>query len=387
MAYTSERDLSYIFSPLSTSKGIDVVGNVSSAQIYDPASQTFSPDYTLTFLVLRPWFAIVDPDGILASGRVEIANPVWYELSGGTKTPITSSSTQYAVVPSGANAGQLTVKRNATPDTPLSLLFTGKYVDTRTGSVFQIEMPYTVMCESSDYRLEYGVDLPRVIRYDPIRDTSHTRTVNPWIKAGGVDAPAANRAFLWTKKDQGDTAFTPVGSSILDYDVQVAADASSAVVDLDLIGHRIDLRIYFFYNPYGPVTDTTVNPDTPYAEITFLRTRTKLNPMPKSFRRVANGQQTLFAEVDVQDAKGIIPNPDKYLDIEWKQSQGKADGSVSYGNVIARGSSVSLPLAQITSKYGGTTGVFVDHKPPLSAIKDPSDGAIIVDADGKVIVC
>lgn len=386
MAFTSERDLSFIFSPLSTTQGIEVVGNVAATQVYDPASQTFTPDYSLTYLVLRPWFAIVDPDGVLTSGRVEIANPVWYEIINGTRTAITSSSTQYAVTPSGANAGQLTVKRNAAPDTPLSLVFTGKYVDTRTGGVHQIEMPYSIMCESSSIRLETGVDLPRVIRYDPIRDTAHIRTVHPWMKVGGADVPAANRVFLWCKKDQGDTAFAPVGSSILDYDVEVAADGNSATVDLDLIGHRIDLRVYFFYNPYGPVTDTSVTPETRYADVTFRRIRTKLKPKPKAFRRVAQGQQTLIAEADIQDAKGIIPNPDQYIDIAWKLSQGKANGSVSYGDVLAKGSSVSIPLASASSQFGGTVGVFAEHKQPLSAIRDASDGAIIVDDTGKVIV-
>lgn len=386
MAFISERDISYIYSPLSTSQGVDVKGNVTSSQVYDPASGTFSPDYTLTFLVLQPWFAIVDPDGVLQSGRVEIANPVWYEISNGVKTAITSSSTQYAVVPSGANAGQLTVKRNCAPDTPLALLFTGEYVDTRTGGVYQIVIPYIVVCESSDYKLETGVNLPRMIRYDPIRDTSHTRTVTPWMKAEGKDVPAANRKFVWMKKDKGDTAFATVGSSILDYDVDVAADGSSATVDLDLIGHRIDLRVYFFYNPYGAVTDTTITPETRYADVTFLRTRTKLTPVPKSYRRVAKGQTTLFAEVDVQDAKGIIPDPDKYLDIEWKMSQGKADGAVSYGQTLAKGSSVELPLSGTSAQYGGTTGVFVNLRKPLSAFRDPADDAIIVDDDGKVII-
>lgn len=385
MSFTAERDITYIFSPLSTSQGIDVVGNVPSVQEYDPASGTFTPDYTLTNLVLRPWLCIIDPDGVLQSGRVEIANPVWHVVANGSKTAITSSSADFSMVASGEEAGTLTIKRNAATDAPIALLFTGEYTDTRTGRVHKVEMAYSVLCMSSEIDLKFGLDLPRMIRYDPIRDTSNTRIVTPWMTAGGEEVPAANRKFVWHKKDRDDASFAEVGSDIMDYDVQVAQDGGSATVDLDLIGHRVDLRVYFFYNPYGPVTDTSITADTRYADITFLRVRKALKAYIKTFTKVSRSQTELIAEVDVLDSKGIIPDPDSYVDVWWKLSKGAASGAVSYGSTLARGSKATLPLSGTSLQYGGTLGADVRHKEPLMALTD-SSGAVLTDGDGNVLI-
>lgn len=386
MAFSDERDLSFIFSPLIVAKGIDVVGNVPATQEYDPATGNYTPDYTMTNLVLQPWFRVTDPDGVLASGRVEIANPAWSVVENGTKTAITSSNTSYAVTASGADAGKLIIKRNATTAAPLTFIFTGEYADPRTGKLYRMEMSQAVDATSTGADVRFALDLPKMVRYDPVRDTTTKRTVHTSFTAGGAAIPAANRKFVWHKKDAGDTTYHVAGSTILDYDVEVAADGSSIDVDLTLIGQRIDLRCYAFYNPYGAVTDTTIKPDTRYAEITFLRHKGAYKVKCKAFRLFGQDVKQLDVECDISDAKGIIPNPDAHFRTVWKTSQGKADGSVSYGSVLGRGASTRIPVTAMSAKYGGTLRAEATPKPPLSAIRQTAGGNILVDNSGKIIV-
>ena len=386
MAFSGENDLSLIYSPLVISKGIDVEGNVPASQEFDAALESFTPDYTLTHLTLQPWFAIVDPDGVLPAGRVEIANPAWSVIEGGVKTAITSSSTQYAVTPSGATAGRILVKRNGTPDAPLSLLFSGEYVDPRTGRLYRIELSHTVQCHSTGIAVTYGVDQPKMTRYDPVRETTPDRVIHPWIKAGGADVPAANRRFIWHKRDTsaGDTTYHTVGTSVMDYDVEAAADGS-LTVHLPWIGRRIDLRCYCFYNPHGPVTDTAIKSGTRYLELTFLRHKEGYRVNVKASRLFSRSLKAIVAECDIADSKGIVPNPDTWFDIIWKTSTGKADGSTNFGSTVARGAKATIPVTSLSATYGGTLRAEATPKRPLAALHDAS-GAIITDASGHILL-
>lgn len=379
---TVEKSLSFVFSPLTLSPGIAVEGNVPDSQQYDIAANVYEPDYTNTNLVLRPSMLVSDPDGVIPEGNATLTNMRWTLLEKGTETAITSSTPGFTV----AADGKLTVKRNCDGENPMTLRFEADYLDTRTGGVHHMVETRQVMCEGISQRPVLSLDTSGVLSYDPVRDGEKVRKVKARLTIGGKDVPVANRAFVWQKRDSDGVWADISATELMDYDVAVSTDGTELTVRLWLIGERIDIRCYAKYNPYGSPSSVVVDTRTPVETFSAVRQILRLKGQVANCpQRVKAGTRDVRPVLVVNDAKGVIPNPEAVLDVEWRTSTGVAAGTVTKSAVVARGANPSIPTSFLAKLYGGKLIPAFGVKEPLRALKT-ADGKILTDAQGRVLV-
>lgn len=381
VTHQSEIQLGRIHSPLTLSPGITVQGNVPDVQQYDIAANVYEPDYTLTNLVLVPAMEVSDPDGIIADGQAALTNMKWTLIENGAQTQITTSTPGFAV----GSDGKLTVKRNCNGQNPMTFRFEADFLDTRTGEVYRMLETHMVDCEGVSERPVLSLDTSGLIAYDPVRDGELTRKVKASLSLNGQEVPAARREFVWQKRDYDGVWADIDGSDIMDYDVELNADKTELTVRLWLIGERIDIRCYAKYSPYGSPSSVAIDNRTPVETLSAKRVEGRLRGVVKSARLLKSGVKSISPELAVMDSKGVIPNPDSVLDIEWRTSTGTASGAVNRSAVAARGSKPTIPTSFIDNRYGGKLIPAFGAKDALAALTD-SDGAILVDDDGSVIV-
>lgn len=84
------RRFDFNFRPLQINIGFAVDGSVPNKQNYDADTGTYTPDYTLTPLIIQPQVSCMDKDEFLAAGSInhQLANVKWYEIVGGVSTLI-----------------------------------------------------------------------------------------------------------------------------------------------------------------------------------------------------------------------------------------------------------------------------------------------------------
>lgn len=112
---TKQRKIEINYRLLQTSCNIEVVGSVPDMQVYQADKAEYTPDYTLTPLVLFPRCNATDPEAVTKIGAVNsrLTNMKWYERIGTTRTLITSTNTGYSITESGDSKGQITMKKNS----------------------------------------------------------------------------------------------------------------------------------------------------------------------------------------------------------------------------------------------------------------------------------
>lgn len=376
---TAEVSLGFAYSPLSISGGIEVVGNVPASQQYDIATGLFTPDYTSTFLRLRPWIEIADPDGVLTEAEKKLTNISWFVTQQGSDTQVTAG-TDYAI----GTDGTLSVRRNITPDYPATFRCEAEFLDSRTGEVHGFVKTLQVMSESVSVPPRLVIDAPRALFHDPLRDSNPVRKIKARLLLGDSDVPVANREFVWQKKDEQDTAYSEIdGSDIMDYDVSLSADGTELTIDTSLIGKRIDIRVFAKYNPFGSAASVAIDTRTPVAEFTVTRYEPTVSAEILCARRFYPGLGYLKPECVVSDSKGILPNVDSLVDINWYTAKGNVNGTVSKGAVIATGSRPTIPTSSVVKRYGGRLIAECSVKEPLKAAVVGGD---VLTVNGQVIL-
>lgn len=248
------RRFDYNFRPLQLNIGFSVDGSVPSRQSYDADTCEYTPDYTLTPLIIQPNVGCMDKDEFLQSGNVNagLANVKWYEIEDGVSRLIDSGNTDYEITVSGGNAGRIKVKRNVQPKSPVTLEFHAEYVDPRTGQIHVIQRAYTVTCNNSTaHAPQLVLDAADQTIYNPLYDPDK-QTVHASLRLGTKECPAENRVFVWEKFRSDSDTWTEVGMDpAMDYDVEVAPDGASCIVDRSLMGSELYLRCRALYVPGG----------------------------------------------------------------------------------------------------------------------------------------
>ena len=252
----------YNFRPLQMNVSFAVDGSVPGRQSYDADADEYTPDYTLTPLVIQPCISCMDKDGFLPAGSVNggLANVRWYEIVGGVSTLIESTSTSYEITTGGAQAGRIKVKRNAQPKSPVTLEFHAEYVDPRNGQIHVIQRAYTVVCNNSTaHAPQLVLDAADQTIYNPLYDPDK-QTVHASLRLGTKECPAENRVFVWEKFRADSNTWTEVGTDpAMDYDVEVSPDGASCIVDRSLMGSELYLRCRALYVPGGVPAESKPN--------------------------------------------------------------------------------------------------------------------------------
>lgn len=379
--FTAAQQIEFIYSPLVLSPGITVEGGVPDVQMYDIAAGTYEPDYTNTNLILKAGLEIADPDGVIPEGSAAMTNMKWTLLENNKQTLITASTAGFTV----GSDGKLTVKRNCQGQNPMTLLFEAEYLDPRNGEIHRILETHVVDCQGVSQRPVLSLDTSGMIAYDPLRDPKTIRKVKASLTIGGTEVPAANRQFIWQKRDCDiDNQWANIdGTDILDYDVEVSADGKELSIKPWLIGYRIDVRCYAKYSPYGNPSTMPIDTKTPMGQFTVKRITGRLNASVKGAKRLKPGTTSITPELVVSDSKGVIPNSSEVLDVEWRTSTCVAAGTLNPGSVVAHGVKPTIPTTFAQGKFGGKLLPYYKPKDPVGGV---TSGGFLLTFNGEILV-
>lgn len=382
------RRFDFDFRPLQINIGFAVDGSVPNKQNYDADTGTYTPDYTLTPLIIQPQVGCMDKDEFLAAGSInhQLANVKWYEIVGGVSTLIESTNTNYEVIATGGQAGRIKVKKNAQPKVPITLEFHAEYSDLRTGQLHKIVRTFPVTCSNSTMFVpQIVLDAAAQTIYNPLTDPD-TQTVHASLRLGINECAAANRLFVWEIYRADSNTWTEVGTdTTLDYDVTVAADGASCIVNRALMGTELYLRCRAKYDIAGNPSGVTLTDASPSKTIAFIRRIPKfefdVTGVPVN---IPIGISAITPEASIWNAKGAIQNPERELLPLWYIATNKASGTLSYTQV-AHGLKPTVPTKAMSANYGAVIGLDVKDVGPLCAFED-TDGVVFEDADGNVIL-
>lgn len=378
------RRFDFNYKPLQFSVSIAVVDNVPDRQDYNSDTNDYTPDYTLSPLVLQPTVGIIDKDETLTSGAVNqsLTNIAWYEIgTDGTKTAILDTNTDYQVTRSGANAGMLKVMKNAQPKAPIKLQFECDYLDTRLNQTSHFIKTHLVICDNStQYTPMLVLDAPDHSLYNPLRDDS-IYTINASLRLGTKECAVENRKFVWEIKREDGTYSEAGSDTTLDYDVMVSDDGVTCTIDKDLMGSEIVIRCRAKYSGDGNPDGVDLSSASPSKEVTITRR------IPSYDYDIANLPTNLTAgllyispEANIWDSQGVIPDPETDLMPIWYAATNVSSGSPSY-SMVGIGMNPTLSTSKVSTSLGGLYALDVVDCGPLCAMVDATDGAVLTDGD------
>lgn len=361
-------------------------GGVPGRQNYDADLNEYTPDYTLTPLVIQPHTDVIDSDGIIPSGPVNarLANIRWYQILGGERTLISAANANYEITSSGASAGRIKLMRNLNVGVPLTLEFYAEYVDTRTGQLFPFQGSYLVRCDNATPCIpQLQLDAAGQTIYNPFVDVE-SQTVRARLLLGTVECPAAKRLFAW-EKQRPDGSWSAVGADILDYELTVAADGASVTVNRSLMGDRLNLRCRARYDRDGNPASKPLDDSCPVALVEIVRRLPKFEWEITGVPTNINADiKQIRPEAKVWDVNGPIANPERELMALWYIATNKSTGALTY-SLIANGLNPVISTAPFSQQYGAVLGLDMVDSGPLKAAVD-SDGAVFTDADGAILL-
>lgn len=375
------------YKPLQIDICMSVAGSVPGKQNYDADADEYTPDYTLTNLIIQPAISRMDKDEILSAGRINqsLANIKWYEIIGGTRTQIQAENTNYEITTSGGDAGRIKVKKNAQPNLPITLEFYAEYTDTRTNQIIVIRETYQVICNNSTTFIPLLVlDAADQTVYNPFTDQNE-QTVHASLRLGTNECAATKRQFVW-EKFRDDNTWSVVGTDeAIDYDVTVANDGASVTVDRSKMGAELYLRCRAKYDKNGNPGSVSLTDSAPTKIISFVRRIPKfeydIGSVPTD---IPAGLLAIAPEAKIWDTNGPISNPETQLLPLWLIATNVATGSLNY-NQVGHGLSPILPTNAMSQTLGAVIGLDVKDLGPDCAMCD-SDGKIFEDSDGKVLL-
>lgn len=379
------RRFDFNYRPLQLTYGISVFGSVPGKQDYNANEDTYTPDYTITPLVLQPSVSIRDKDEVLKSGNVnaELANVKWYE--GSSTSPIGTESTDYEIIQDGDTKGQIKIKKNATVNNPITMRFYGEYVDSRTGQIFVINMSYLIQCKNSTECVPVlDVNAADVTIYNPLKDVD-IQTVTASLRIGAKECDASKRKFVWEVYRTEDAMWTEVGQDELDYDITLSDDGTSCTVDRSLMGEALYMRCRAKYSKSGDPDSIELTDASPCKLFAFVRRIPKFEfnimGVPAN---IPSGTPEINPEAQIWDTNGLLDNVEKELMVLWYTAENKSAGSLTYKQV-AEGIMPVLKTDMMNDTLGGMVGLDVVDRGPAGAWAD-TDGSLFVTANDELIL-
>ncbi|MCI1778779.1 MAG: hypothetical protein LKI53_02350 [Bacteroidales bacterium] len=371
--------------PLQLQISFTVDGSVPDKQNYNADTLEYTPDYTLTPLILQPCVSILDKDEVLPAGRVNhaLTNVRWYETINGVRRLISTEDTNYEITTTGGLAGRIKVKKNVEPKVPITLEFYAEYIDARNSQVSTIRSTYMVSCSSASDLVRVELDAAEQTVYNPLSDPrEQTVTATVWL--GDSVCPAERYALVWEVLD-GSTWRAAGNDAVLDSDITLNTDGS-VTIDRWLMGAEKKLRCRVKYSAEGTPAGVELTEASPSAEAVFVRRISKYEcEISGAPYNIPTGILRIAPTAVIRNTNGEITNAEKELLPLWYIAKNKATGSLSYEQV-GHGKSPILPTAAMDKTYGGVIGLDVVDRGPAGIARDNHDGKAIIDADGKLFI-
>lgn len=367
------------YTPLKTSGGIEVIGSVPERQTYSANTNEYTPDYSLTPLVLFPRCNATDPDSYIKSGSVNasLTNMKWYEVIGTQRTLIGSDNVGYEITTEGDQKGQIKVKRNSSVATPLSLEFYAEYADTRTNQILVFR--FSKVIPVSDVTVPvpvFKIDSPATVIWNPLRNPlSRKITALVFLEGNEISSDKQKCKFFWYRKtDSGSLEAITDGNGDNDWEVE-AIDHNTLTINQDYIGEEQTYVCKLGYSTDGvpelpnddiPEVPTTIRRRIPEVEVNWKGAPTY----------VAGGTEKLKLEAFVTDGMGVVPDPEEWFRFVWNV---KSPYSQSYSKQ-AEGVNPTLNFIP-----GMMLQVEVEDRGPQAILIDDTDGSVLQDAEGNVL--
>lgn len=353
-------------------------------QSYNADTLEFTPDYTITPLIIQPVVSIIDKDEVLNAGRInhELANVRWYENDNGTRTLIDTGNSSYEVTTSGGEAGRIKVKKNAEPRSPITLEFYAEYVDSRNGQIMIIQGSYLISCSSATAQIRVELDAADQTVFNPLSDPQ-TQTVNATVWLGDAKCDSSKYELVWEVLDDGvwRTAET---DEVMDYDITVNGD--SVTVNRWLMGTEMSLRCRVRYSADGDPGSVELTDASPQASVSFIRRipyyEFDFSGVPYN---IPAGILSIAPTAIIRTTNGEIENAEDELLPLWYIATNKASGSLSY-SLVAHGINPVISTEKMDDNYGGVIGLDVIDRGYAGAFTDAADDAVVCDAEGAVLI-
>lgn len=379
------RRFDFNWRPLQLQISIFVDGSVPDSQNYNADSQEYTPDYTITPVIIQPVISILDKDEVIHAGRINhaLTNIRWYENINGTRTLIDTNNAYYEITSSGGNAGRLKVKKNAQPKVPITLEFYAEYIDTRNSQVMIVQGSYMLSCSNASDLVRVELDASQQTVFNPLADqTSQTVQARVWVADKICDA--SKYALVWEVLGEDNTWHAVGSDEVLDYDITVSG--STATINRWLMGQEMHLRCRYKYSASGNPGSVTLSDDSPQAEAVFIRRIPKyeydFTGVPYN---IPAGILAISPTALVRTTNGEVADFEKELLPLWYIATNKASGSLSY-SLVGQGANPTIPTAALNKDYGAVIGLDVKDRGYAGAFTDAADGAVICDGNGDVII-
>lgn len=366
------------YRPLQMSGGIEIVGSVPDTQVYQADKKEYTPDYTLTPLTLFPRCNATDPDAVVVLGCVnaKLTNMKWYERIGTTRTLITSSNTNYAITETGANKGQIQMKKNSTTINPITLEFYAEYVDSRTGQTHVYRFSrLTRAVDGSDALPVLMIDSPSSLDWNPCREQAQ-QTITAKLIVGDIDVTATSKCrffFYRVIPSTGALELIVDGNGDNDFEI-VSISKNVLVIDRNYIGPD---QTYIVKASYAQTGTPSATPDAGIPPVsTAIRRRIPniecdWEGVPQG---VADGTKIIKPKPLMWDTVGSIPNPADHFNCKWSI---KLPGAATE-TLVATGYAPSIPFTDGMMLY-----LDVEDRGPYCAVMS---GSAYVFSGEKLVV-
>lgn len=378
--------IDFNLTPLQIHISMTTVGSVPMIQGFNANTNEYAPNYENTPLVIQPIVGIIDKDGILPAGRVNdsLTNITWTEIVEGESTVINSLNEDYVMELRGENAGRIHVYKNVAPGSPITLMFSAVYIDKRTRQIYSISHSVQIRCKESTEIPVLTLGTASHVNYDPlINDKTHAIVAS--LKEGKLEVPSENRIFVW-QKQRSDGSWSDVGAdAILDYDVVVSEDSTTATVDKELIGDFLAMRCMAKYSTDGHPENDILSGASPQVTVTFKRRlqdyKVDIADVPTS---ISMNEMYVYPRAVATGPKGIITNIADEVQFLFYAARNRESGEPSY-TLVGAGEKATIETSLMDINYGMLLAVNDIDRGGWSAIED-ENGDILVDENGDVII-
>lgn len=373
-----QRKMSINYRPLQMSGGIEIIGSVPDTQVYQADKKEYTPDYSLTPLILFPRCNATDPDAVAVIGSVnsKLVNMKWYERIGTSRTLITSTNAGYAITETGASKGQIQMKKNSATINPITLEFYAEYVDTRTGQTHVYRFSRLARAvDGTDALPVIMIDSPSALDWNPCREQSQ-HVITAKMIVGDMDVTLSSKCrFFFYRVLPGTGALELIvdGNGDNDFEV-VSINKNVLVIDRDYIGPE---QTYIVKASYAQEGTPSATPNIGISPVsTAIRRR-----IPKIEcdwegvpQEVADGTKIIYPKPLIWDTMGTIPNPSAHFNCKWSV---KLPGASSE-SLVATGYAPAIPFTDGMMLY-----LDVEDRGPYCAVVS---GSAFVFSGSKLVV-
>lgn len=381
--------------PIGYGQSINIVvrSNTVNRQTYDAVTKLFTPDYSMSPLVIFPECQLIDPDSPLKSILINasLQSFSWQLItkSGATEIATKAGSTVegYSVVVSGDDAGQITVERNADIGVRRTLRFVGVWIDNPSGYCYRFTKDIPLVLEDvTDARAFITLDMPNTDKWNPFRQQS-MRTINALIMVGShnMTNDSKVKTFWYRIIDSSTRQLISDVNDEENWEITAVTKGKngqviSITVDRDKMGEGVSYEVRCAYRTDGNLPSEPQEGD-PVATTTLQRCFPVINARFAS-RRVSGTCSSVLLKAIVSDGQGVIPDWENVAYGEWYRVNVAVDtnGKVSETETfLGRGSEIAVDPSQVNS----IRFKVVDRGATVALTDD--EGSYLTDDDARLV--